>query len=111
MFSADELDDLTVEELKQRLDRGQSLCLLDVRQPEEYQICRLPGSTLIPLRDLPFRWPELDLEQTIVVYCHHGIRSARAVQFLRQVGFLDVRNLRGGIDAWSRRVDPSVPTY
>lgn len=111
MFFRSDSDELSVEQLRDRLARGEKLFLLDVRQPEEYQICCLPGSILIPLRDLPMRCHELDPKQEIIVYCHHGIRSAKAAQFLRQMGFETVRNLRGGIDEWSRKIDPKVPTY
>ncbi len=102
---------VTVDEVKCRLDQGESLFLLDVRQPEEFHICRLPDSILIPMGEIPARLHELDPEQEIIVYCHHGIRSARVTAFLRQAGFPRARNLRGGIDEWSRRIDPSVPTY
>lgn len=111
MFFRSSANDATVDEIKQRIDSGESLCLLDVRQPEEFQICRLPGSILMPLSELPARLHELDPEREIIVYCHHGIRSAKAAAFLRQSGFPHARNLRGGIDEWSRRIDPSVPTY
>lgn len=85
--------------------------LLDVRTPQEYQIARIEGAVLIPLQELPDRLNELDTASMIVAQCHGGVRSAQAVHFLRQHGFAKTRNLAGGIDAWSREVDPGVPRY
>jgi sulfur-carrier protein adenylyltransferase/sulfurtransferase len=101
---------MTVEELKQRLDAGDDLFVLDVREPLEYQICNL-GGHLIPLNDLPKRVGELDPSRETVVYCKMGGRSAQAVGFLKQAGFAKVHNLAGGIDAWAERVDPKMPKY
>ena len=97
-------------ELKQQLDRGEDLFILDVREPHEYQICNLDGY-LIPLNDLPRRVHELDSAHEIVVHCRSGQRSAKAVLFLQQAGFAKVKNLAGGILAWSEQVDPTVPKY
>jgi len=102
--------DMTVEELKQRLDRGDDLYVLDVREPNEYQTANI-GGHLIPLNDLPKRMGELDPNREIVVHCKLGGRSAKAVDFLRQSGFSKVHNLVGGINAWSERIDPKVPKY
>src|SRR6478736_1618284 len=102
--------EMQVEELKQRLDRGDDLYILDVREPHEYQICNI-GGHLIPLGDLPRRVNELDTSKEIVAHCRSGVRSAKAVNFLRQAGFKKVHNLAGGILAWADRVDPSVPKY
>jgi adenylyltransferase/sulfurtransferase len=102
--------DMTPEELKQRLDAGDDLFVLDVRDPHEYQICNL-GGHLIPLNDLPKRVGELDPSREIVVHCKLGGRSAKAADFLKQAGFNRVHNLTGGINAWSERVDPKVPKY
>jgi adenylyltransferase/sulfurtransferase len=85
--------------------------LIDVREPHEYEIAHLPGARLIPLDRLPERLGELDSSNEIVLHCHHGERSLRALEFLRQAGFRKLRHLRGGIDAWSREVDPAVPRY
>jgi rhodanese-related sulfurtransferase len=104
-------DEITVDELKNRLDRHDPLFILDVRNPEEYQICRLPGSKLLPLPELGRRFTELDREQEMVVHCKSGVRSAKAIQFLRQQGFRKLKNLRGGILAWADKVDPSMPKY
>src|SRR5439155_20189275 len=89
--------DITVEELKARLDQHEELFILDVRNPEEYRICRIPGSTLIPLPELARRVGELDKERELIVHCKSGMRSAKAVQFLREQGFRRVQNLKGGI--------------
>ncbi len=103
-------NDMTPEELKRRLDAGEDLFVLDVREPHEYQIANL-GGYLIPLGDLPKRMNELDSSRQIVAHCKMGGRSAKAVDFLRQAGFKKVRNLAGGITAWSEKVDPKVPKY
>jgi adenylyltransferase/sulfurtransferase len=101
----------TVEELKQRLDRGEDVFILDVRNPEEFQICRIPGSTLVPLPSLPQRFAELDREREMVVHCKSGMRSQKAIQFLREKGFRKLTNLKGGILAWAERIDPGMPRY
>ncbi|HVO64053.1 MAG TPA: molybdopterin-synthase adenylyltransferase MoeB [Terriglobales bacterium] len=102
--------EIQVEELKRRLDAGENLFVLDVREPHEYQICNI-GGYLIPLGDLPKRVSELDTSREIVAHCRSGVRSAKAVNFLRQAGFKKVTNLAGGILAWADRVDPSMPKY
>ncbi len=98
------------EELKRRMDAGEKLFILDVREPHEYQIANL-GGHLIPLGDLPKRVRELDPNREIIAHCKLGGRSAQAVDFLRQQGFKNVHNLTGGINAWSEKVDPNVPKY
>ncbi len=103
--------DIQVGELKRWKDEGRDVALLDVRTPQEFQIARLEGAKLIPLQDLPDRLGELDSAADLVVFCHHGPRSAQAVRFLRQIGFAKARNLAGGIEAWSRDIDRSVPRY
>jgi sulfur-carrier protein adenylyltransferase/sulfurtransferase len=102
--------EIQVEELKRRLDAGDDLFVLDVREPHEYQICNI-GGYLIPLGDLPKRVHELDSSREIVAHCRSGVRSAKAVDFLRQAGFRKVHNLAGGILAWADRVDPRMPKY
>ncbi len=102
--------DLEVEELAELQRRGRELTLLDVRTPQEHAICHFPGAELIPIQVLAQRWRELDPETEVVVYCHTGVRSAHATAFLRSHG-LEARNLVGGINAWSLRVDPSMPRY
>jgi adenylyltransferase/sulfurtransferase len=108
---ADGLAEITVEELKQRIDRGEDLFILDVRNPEEFQICRIPGSTLLPLPQLPQRVGELDADREMVVHCKSGMRSAKAIQFLKQQGFRKLKNLKGGILAWADRIDRGMPKY
>jgi sulfur-carrier protein adenylyltransferase/sulfurtransferase len=103
--------EVTVEELKKRLDRREDVFILDVRNPEEYQICRLPGSTLIPLPSLPQRFAELDRGQELVVHCKSGMRSQKAIQFLREQGFTKLVNLKGGILAWADKIDSAMPKY
>jgi adenylyltransferase/sulfurtransferase len=103
--------EITSVELKQRLDRGDKLKIVDVREPNEYQINRIPGSELIPLGDVPKRVNELNPEDEIVVHCKMGGRSAKAADFLRSVGYKKVLNLKGGILDWIDKVDPSQPKY
>ncbi|HVM93251.1 MAG TPA: molybdopterin-synthase adenylyltransferase MoeB [Terriglobales bacterium] len=102
--------EISVQELKKKLDAKADVFVLDVREPHEYQICNLNGY-LIPLGDLPKRVSELDSSREIVAHCKMGGRSAKAVQFLRQSGFKKVYNLTGGITAWAEKVDPSMPKY
>ncbi|MCL4183498.1 MAG: sulfurtransferase [Burkholderiaceae bacterium] len=90
---------------------GAAPLLLDVREHWEYALCALPGSTHVPMREIPARLHELDPAAAIVCVCHHGVRSAQVAMFLEHRGFDAVFNLTGGIDAWARRVDPSMPTY
>jgi sulfur-carrier protein adenylyltransferase/sulfurtransferase len=104
------IPEIQVEELKRRLDAGDDLFVLDVREPHEYQICNI-GGHLIPLGDLPKRVSELDSSREIVAHCRSGVRSAKAVGFLQQAGFKKVHNLAGGILAWADRVDPKMPKY
>jgi adenylyltransferase/sulfurtransferase len=103
--------EITSVELKQRLDRGDRPRIIDVREPNEYQINRIPGSELIPLGDVPKRHRELNPDEEIVVHCKVGGRSAKAADFLRSVGFKRVLNLKGGILDWIDKVDPSQPKY
>jgi rhodanese-related sulfurtransferase len=104
---------VTPTEIAARLRGGEAVFLLDVREPGEHDFVALPGSVLIPLGELAQRTEELSQQKDseIVVYCHHGIRSARAVGFLRSVGFPKAINLAGGIDRWSIEVDPRLPRY
>jgi len=101
---------ITVEELKQRMDVGDRPFLLDVREPQEYEICNL-NAPLIPLQQLPKRLQELDPGKEIVVYCHTGSRSQQAVEFLYESGFKNVKSLVGGVAAWAQKIDPSMPRY
>jgi adenylyltransferase/sulfurtransferase len=103
--------DIDPVEVKAKIDRGDRFVLIDVREPHEYQICNIPQAKLIPLGDLPKRVNELNSADEIIAHCKSGMRSAKAVDFLKQAGFKKVRNMKGGILAWSDKVDPSVPKY
>ncbi len=103
--------DATVEQLRARLDSGDGIFILDVREPQEHRICAIPGSTLIPLGELPSRLHELEGRGEMIVHCKSGARSAKAVRLLRDAGFAQARNLRGGILRWIDAVDPSLPKY
>ena len=97
--------------MKAKLDRGDHFVLIDVREPHEYRICNIPGAKLIPLGEFPKHVGEFDPDADIVIHCKSGVRSAKACGILRQAGFQHVRNMKGGILAWSDKVDPSVPKY
>jgi molybdopterin/thiamine biosynthesis adenylyltransferase/rhodanese-related sulfurtransferase len=101
---------ISVEELKKKLDNKADIFILDVREPHEYQICHLSGY-LIPVGDLPKRVNELDSSREIIAHCRSGVRSAKAVNFLRRAGFRKVYNLTGGILAWADKIDPRMPKY
>lgn len=100
-----------VEQLRDMLKSPQPPLILDVREQREFDTCRLPGSVLIPSGSLAARQNELPRDRVIVVHCHHGGRSSRAVAYLQEQGFQQVFNLTGGIHAWSQRIDPAVKTY
>lgn len=102
---------ITPQELKQKLDRREKILLIDVRELWEYNIAKIEGAQLIPLGTLASEAKKLDPNAEIVVHCHMGMRSMDATQFLLQQGFKNVKNLTGGINAWSQQVDPSVPRY
>jgi molybdopterin/thiamine biosynthesis adenylyltransferase/rhodanese-related sulfurtransferase/molybdopterin converting factor small subunit len=104
-------DGIDVTELKAKIDRGDRFLLLDVREPHEYRIARIPGSKLMPLGELSRSFGDLDASAEIVVHCKSGGRSAKAVELLKKAGFSKVANLKGGILAWSDKIDPSVPKY
>ena len=97
--------------LKKAMDNGQKIRVLDVRQPQEYAISRLPDSDLIPLANLEVNLHRLDRDEEIVVMCRSGVRSAQAVKFLREAGFKHVKNLAGGILAWADNIDPEMVKY
>ena len=101
----------TVEDLKTRIDRADPFLLLDVRETREFEICRIPGSVLIPLGELPARLSELEGRDDIVVHCKSGVRSGKAVRLLHEAGHAGARNLEGGILAWIDRIDPTLPKY
>ena len=101
---------LTVKELKRRMDAGENPYILDVREPWEYVIAHI-GGRLIPLNEVPQRLAEIDRDREVIVQCHSGVRSQRIAEFLKSSGFPRVANLEGGINAWSSEIDPSVPKY
>ena len=103
--------EVTARELMEALEEARPVALLDVREPHEHEIVHLPGSRLIPLRELPARLGELDPRMDLVVICHHGVRSLQAVELLRGAGYSHARSLAGGIDAWAVEVDPAMPRY
>ena len=104
--------EITPEEVKIKLDQGEGITLLDVREPWEFETAHMAGATLLPMGDVPSRaHQELNPEEHIVVICHHGVRSMNVTAWLRQQGFEKAQSMRGGIDAWSRRVDGKVPMY
>jgi adenylyltransferase/sulfurtransferase len=102
---------VTVEELKERIDKESDFVLIDVREPSEHSICRIPGARLIPLGELNERYREIPTDREIVLHCRSGVRSARAAHFLKSRGYEKVHNLEGGILAWLERIDPSQPKY
>lgn len=102
---------ISPKELKTRLDKGDKLVLLDVREDWEYSLAKIDGSILVPLGTLPQSLTRLNRESEIIAICHHGMRSADATNFLLQQGFSNVKNLVGGIDAWSTQVDAAIPRY
>src|SRR6266513_1845161 len=106
-----EISEMSVHELKRKMDARDAFELIDVREPFEFEIARIDGAKLIPLGEITERLDELEREQPIIAHCHSGTRSAQAVQLLQQHGFAKVYNLEGGIDAWSDQVDPNVPKY
>jgi rhodanese-related sulfurtransferase len=98
-------------ELAAHIEAGRTPVLLDVREPWEWNLCRLPEAILIPMRELPARLQELSKDAETIVICHHGVRSYHAARYLESVGFADVVNLSGGMAAWSDEVDPAMPRY
>ncbi len=107
-----QMQEITATELKERLDRGDDIQIVDVREPNEYAFARIPGSVHIPLGQILNRMNEIDPSRETVVHCKLGGRSARAIEALKRVGFQgNLLNLKGGITAWSNEVDPSVPKY
>lgn len=106
------MHEITATELKQKLDDGEDIQIIDVREPDEYEIASIPSSTLIPLRQILNRMSEIDSSRETVVHCKTGGRSTQAINALTRAGFSGkLTNLKGGITAWSNEVDPSVPKY
>ncbi len=106
------MPEITATELKERLDRGDDVQVIDVREQNEYEIARIPDSKLIPLGQVVGRMSEIDPNRETVVHCKMGGRSAKAIEALKRAGFTgNLTNLKGGINAWSNEVDPSIPKY
>ncbi|GAB4349927.1 MAG: rhodanese-like domain-containing protein [Immundisolibacter sp.] len=105
--------ELSVQALQAALASGRAADwqIIDVREPWEHAICALDGALRVPMNDLPRRLQELEPTRSTVVLCHHGVRSFQVARWLEQLGFTDVANLTGGIDAWAREVDPDMPSY
>ena len=106
------IEEISATELKRKLDAGEDIQLIDVRQPEEWAFAKIEGAKLIPLGEIMKRRDEIDESRETVIHCKAGMRSARAVQLLQQAGYKgNIKNLKGGITAWSNDVDPKVPKY
>ncbi len=106
--------EISAQEVKARLDAGEKLFLIDVREPQEFAIAKIAGGELVPMRTVPTKLSEIQAraaESAIVVYCHHGVRSMNVVHWLRGQGIERCQSMSGGIDAWSRGIDPNVPRY
>lgn len=98
-------------EVKQRLDRGERLLLVDVREPHEYALCQIEGSLLIPMRTIPANLQKLDVDEEVICFCHRGMRSMDVANWLREQGVRSAKSMAGGIDRWSVEIDPRVPRY
>jgi rhodanese-related sulfurtransferase len=105
--------EISCEELRDLQAAGEAFHLVDCRGEDEFAICKIEGAKLVPLQTIPVSIPQRISEKTdrVVVYCHHGMRSARATEYLRSLGYAKAQSLAGGIDQWSARIDPSVPRY
>lgn len=103
--------EITTAELKKRLDAGEKILLIDVREPWEYEVCRIDGAKLIPMRTIPANLQSLDADGPVICYCHHGMRSLDVAVWLQKQGVESARSLAGGIDKWSAEIDPKVPRY
>ena len=103
--------EITPEQLKKRVDAGEDVYVLDVRNPNEFQICRIPGTVFLPLPELPARFAEVPKDREVVVHCKSGMRSAKAIEFLKSQGYTKLLNLTGGILGWADKVDPGMPRY
>ncbi|MBI3611116.1 MAG: rhodanese [Nitrospirae bacterium] len=111
LFQSDSALNASPQDVKTKLDQGEKIVFLDVREPWEVAINRLDGAVHVPLGELTRRYTELNPAAEIVVYCHMGVRSLKATRFLKEQQFKNVKNLAGGIDAWSLQVDPKIPRY
>jgi rhodanese-related sulfurtransferase len=103
--------EISPRELKERLNRGENILLVDVREPHEYAICQIEGAKLIPMGSIPANLQKLDTDEDVVCYCHHGMRSLDVANWLRAQGIKSAKSMAGGIDRWSIEIDPTVPRY
>jgi len=103
--------EISPRELKERLDRGENILLVDVREPHEYAICQIEGAKLIPMGSVPANLQKLDTDEDVVCYCHHGMRSLDVANWLHAQGIKSAKSMAGGIDRWSIEIDPTVPRY
>ena len=103
--------EITAQEAAQRLASGKGVLLVDVREPWEFEICRIAGAQLMPMATIPANLQALDTDDEVICYCHHGIRSMDVAVWLRNQGVEKARSLAGGIDRWSQEIDPKVPRY
>jgi len=103
--------EVTPAELKKKLDAGERLLLVDVREQWEWDVCRIEGAKLIPMRTIPANLQALDVEEPVICYCHHGMRSLDVAAWLRKQGVESAQSLAGGIERWSAEIDPKVPRY
>ena len=103
--------EITPRELRERLDRGENVLLVDVREPQEYAICRIEGATLLPMSYIPANLQKLDVDEDVICYCHHGMRSLDVANWLRAQGIGSAKSMAGGIDRWSLEIDTKVPRY
>ena len=103
--------EISVADLQKKKKSGEQFLLVDVREPWEYDTCRIEGATLIPMRSIPANLQQLDVDQEVICYCHHGQRSLDVAAWLRSQGIETARSLAGGIDRWSLEIDPSVSRY
>jgi len=111
LFRPDPELNLSPQQVKEKVDQGEKIIFLDVRETWEYEINRLDGAVHIPLGDLSTRYKELSQDSQIIAYCHMGVRSLKATRFLKSCQFKKVMNLAGGIDAWSVHINPAIPRY
>ena len=102
---------LSVQAIKARLDAGESLLLVDIREPYELMISHLDGAQAIPMSEIQDRYTEIPRDRPVVIFCHHGVRSVRVIEALQEIGYTNLINMQGGIDAWSKEIDPAVPRY
>ena len=103
--------EITAREVKERMDRGEKLMLVDVREPHEYALCHIEGSVLIPMGTIPANLQKLDTDEDVICFCHHGMRSLDVANWLRTQGVKSAKSMAGGIDRWSLEVDPKVTRY